>query len=166
MKIQDKDIYHGAALAQIFEYPSFKALGKVDKKYGHYQINHNRRILIKHSSKEEGPWQFTFQDDDCDIIFNDMTSGYETFVCLVCSTTTVCLLDENEFGTIVDISNPEPQWVKVELPPRSRLRVRGSVGELMNPIPNNSFPKKLFESDKDENVEIVIGVLGKFGDVS
>ena len=46
MKIQKMDMFHGAALTQIVEHPSFKALNKADEKYGHYQINHDRRISI------------------------------------------------------------------------------------------------------------------------
>ena len=37
MKIQQKDYFHGAALTQIVEHESFKALNKADSKYGHYK---------------------------------------------------------------------------------------------------------------------------------
>jgi len=47
MKIQHKDLFHGAALTQLVEHNSFKALNKADDKYGHYLVNTDRRLLVK-----------------------------------------------------------------------------------------------------------------------
>lgn len=58
MKIQKKGSNHGVALTQIVEHPSFKALNKADEKFGHYQINHDTRILIRYRSGNS-PWTFT-----------------------------------------------------------------------------------------------------------
>ena len=51
MKICERDLYHGAALTKIVMHESFKALNKATEKYGHYQVNHNARLLTKHSTK-------------------------------------------------------------------------------------------------------------------
>jgi hypothetical protein len=89
MKIQKKDFYHGAALTQIVEHPSFKALNKATNKYGHYQINHDTRILIKHLSKLESPWSFQISEEEINTLVDDISSDQESFLCLVCGETTI-----------------------------------------------------------------------------
>lgn len=48
MKIQDQDLYHGAALTQIVEHASFKALNRGSEKYGHYLVNKDQHVFIKY----------------------------------------------------------------------------------------------------------------------
>ncbi len=144
MKIQNKDLFHGAALTQIVEHPLFTALNKADEKYGHYQINHNKRLLVKHTGKDDSPWSFTLQPDDINTVVADISSDQESFLCLICGKTTVCILSTEEFEQIVDINGATPQWIKVECPPRSGMRVSGSAGTLQSVIAHNEFPKKLF----------------------
>ncbi len=64
MKIQEKDEYHGPALMQIVEHPSFKAINKTDKKYGHYTLNTNRHLFVKYRTRKNSPWQFSFGQDE------------------------------------------------------------------------------------------------------
>lgn len=63
MKIQAKDFFHGAALTQIVEHPSFKALNKASDKYGHCLVNKDIRVFVKYSNTDQ-PWQFTLNPDD------------------------------------------------------------------------------------------------------
>src|SRR5690242_18720262 len=104
MKIQEKDLFHGAALTQIVEHESFKALNKADEKYGHYQVNHDRRLLVKHSKAESNAgtqiWSFTFKPDDIEILIKDVKGGAKIFVCLVCGAVSVCILNQEEISTI------------------------------------------------------------------
>ncbi|RUL82344.1 hypothetical protein [Tautonia sociabilis] len=72
MKIQQKDLFHGAALTQIIEHNSFKALNKVDDKYGHDLVNTDRRLMIKLTETDNPPWQFTFQPDDLQHLRDDI----------------------------------------------------------------------------------------------
>ena len=75
MKIQQKDYYHGAALTQIVEHESFKALNKADVKHGHYKINQNIRLLVKSTTNEESPWSFTANANDLATIKDDINSS-------------------------------------------------------------------------------------------
>ncbi len=145
MKIQEKHLFHGAALAQIVEHPSFKALNKADHRYGHYQINHDRRVVMKHTTKDEAPWQFTFTFDDL-TIWRDSAVQHATFVCLVCGTSTVCLLSEEEFEHVLDTGATDIQWIRVESPAGASMRVRGSRGELSRTVPHKRFPDAIFVS--------------------
>ena len=145
MKIQEKDRYHGSALTQIVEHKSFKALNKADEKYGHYQVNHDRRLLTKYSKATPGPWSFTFQPDDIRTMNDDMRrKDGRTFACLVCGEETVCILDEGELDDLIDRDNVAVQWIRIEVPPAGRMHVRGSKGALERTVAHNSFPDKVF----------------------
>jgi hypothetical protein len=146
MKIQQKHLFHGAALTQIVEDPRFTALNKADEKYGHYQINHNKRLLVKYTANNRSPWSFTLQSDDIDTIMNDIYSEQESFLCLVCGKKTICILTAEEFENLVDANSENAQWIKVESPPNSGMRVSGSEGNILSVIAHNTFPKKLFEN--------------------
>lgn len=61
MKIQEQDRFHGAALTQIVEHKSFKALNRASAKYGHYLVNADRHVFTKYSKATRSPWSFTFQ---------------------------------------------------------------------------------------------------------
>lgn len=143
MKIKQKDLFHGAALTQLTEHPSFKALNKADTKYGHYMVNTDRRLMVKHTEKSSGPWTFTFQPDDLNTLQSDIASGFRTFVVLVCEKVTICLLRESDFLKLIDLNNPAPQWIKVEVP-KASMRVRGSRGSLTHAVAHKNFPDDVF----------------------
>ncbi|MEM8736096.1 MAG: hypothetical protein AAGG44_17840 [Planctomycetota bacterium] len=146
MKIDWKHLYHGAALTQITEHESFKALNKADDKYGHYLVNTDRRLLAKHSEKEESDWSFTFQTSDVAILKGDFDSGFTTFVVLICGAVTICLLDRAQIEQILDIEADFQQWVKVSIPkPRASMWVSGSKGKLTNAVSHKGFPDRVFE---------------------
>ncbi len=143
MKISKKDLFHGAALTQITEHDSFKALNKADSKYGHYLVNTDKRLLVKHSDTVE-PWQFTFQVDDLETLRSDIASGFSTFLVLVCSEFTICLLRKDEFERLIDLRSTGQQWIKVSIP-KASMRVSGSAGSLKHAIKHNGFPHRMFE---------------------
>lgn len=145
MKIQEKDIYHGAAITQIVEHDSFTALNKADEKYGHYIINHDIRIFVKYATGKEGPWSFTFQVDDLKAIKKDFKSDGRTFICLVCGKTTVCLLNKAQIKEAIDLSSEGTQWIRASSPEGKSIRVTGQQGEVTKKIPHNAFPDDLFE---------------------
>lgn len=62
MRIQEQDLYHGAALTQIVESSEFTALNRDPGKYGLYVVNHDRALLVKHAAKprSDGRYAFTF----------------------------------------------------------------------------------------------------------
>lgn len=143
MKIQQKDLFHGAALTQLTEHESFKALNKADTKYGHYMVNTDKRLMVKLTEKASEPWTFTFQPDDLNTLQSDIASGFRTFVVLVCGKATICLLDEVQFMSVIDLNANSAQWIKVEIP-KASMRVRGSTGALKNAIAHKDFPDNVF----------------------
>ena len=57
MKIQEQDLFHGAALTQIIEHAAFTAINRLE--YGLYALNHDRVVLVKHTAKETTEFRFT-----------------------------------------------------------------------------------------------------------
>lgn len=144
MKIQEQDLFHGAALTQIVEHESFKALNRASAKYGHYLVNADRHVFAKYSKAKATPWSFTFQPNDLKAIRNEIVSGNTAFLCLVCGTSTVCALSEEEFRHLIDYSSSATQWVRVEVPAGGSCHVFGSKGNLKRTVPHNFFPGKVF----------------------
>ena len=145
MKIQEKDRIHGAALTQIVEHPSFKALNKADSKYGHYQINNNIRLLMRHRSDFDGPWSFTFTEEDVNTLINDISKDNKSFLCLICGKKYICLLSSSDYEKLFDRLLNKPQSIIIDCPPNSSLHVRNKTKTLSHTIPHNDFPNKLFE---------------------
>ncbi|MCG5541894.1 MULTISPECIES: hypothetical protein [unclassified Halorhodospira] len=145
MKVQDQDIYHGAALTQVVEHESFKALNKGSGRYGHYLVNADCNVFVKYSTHEDGPWIFNFQPDHLEPIRNVLGTESRAFVCLVCGEKTVCALSSEEIQEVINLHAGNPQWVRVQFPSGGSCRVQGSAGTLSRTVPHNSFPNKLFE---------------------
>lgn len=143
MKVQEQDIYHGIALTQLVEHSSFKAVNKTSKTYGLYDLNHDRRLFVKYRSNENEPWSFTFQPAEMKVI--GVPTERDTFVALVCGTTTVCALMLDELEAVLDLSVNGTQWVRVEAPAGASMRVFGPLGRLPRVVPHNSYPQKLFD---------------------
>jgi hypothetical protein len=145
MQIQEKDIFHGAALTQVVEHKSFKALNRATTKYGHYLINSDRALFVKYRKPNKSPWQHTFSEDDVAAIVAEIKKGQLVFLCLVCGTTTVCALDSTEIQSVLDLQADVQQWIRVEIPKGGSCHVSGTKGKLKRAIPHSSFPDKLFK---------------------
>lgn len=144
MKIQQKDYYHGAALTQIVEHESFKALNKADAKYGHYKINHDIRLMVKIATSDNDTWQFTANSNDLTIIREGINADDKFFMCLVCGLNTVCLLDSDQVQQLIDVTSDDQQWLKVTAKDGGSLWAKSRIAELSRAIPHNAFPEKLF----------------------
>jgi hypothetical protein len=146
MKIQDKDIYYGVVLSQLAEYPTFTSINKVNCKDGFYQINDDKRILIKYSTADS-EWKFTISKDDIERIDFDM------FFVLVCGLDTICLLNSDDIIEIVDKESEASQWISISYPLGGQMRVKGSLGELSHVVAHNAFPKDIigFSSNEEKH---------------
>lgn len=144
MKIQEKDVYHGAALTQIVEHPSFKALNQASTKYGHYLVNTDRQVFVKYRKAKSSPWTFTLQPAEVSALASAIAAPHKVFLCLVCGNTTVCALTATEIQTLVDTQSKGQQWVRVDAPKNKSCRVSGTQGRLKKTVPHKSFPDKVF----------------------
>ena len=90
MKIDDDHLYHGSALLQITEHPTFTAINSIEvlgqRSRSAYRINDNIGIFLKYASKpskiREYPFTFTSKHlKELAVIDDKMAS---TFIALVC----------------------------------------------------------------------------------
>ncbi len=145
MAIRDLDLYHGAALTKIVEHKSFKALNKGSERYGHYLINADCHLFVKYATNGSSPWHFTFTDEHLDGIRNVVAANADIFIALVCGRTTICLLREEDFRSVLDVDSTQTQSVKVEVPPNKGCRVSGTMGRLKRVVAHNAYPVELFD---------------------
>jgi len=145
MKVQEQDIYHGAALSQIVRHQSFKALNSGSSKQGHYLINSDRHVLVKYRTNSGPTWQFTFKPDEVAAIKKMAKKSQSVFLCLVCGQDTLCALNFDEIKILLSGTPDEQQSITIEAPASKSLRVRGSNGDLPRTVAHNAFPQKLFE---------------------
>jgi len=144
VKVQQQDLFHGAALTQIVEHPSFKALNRASAKYGHYLVNTDREVFVKYRTSGKGPWQFTLQPDELAALSSALASTHRVFLSLVCGPVTVCTVGDHEITKLVDVRSKSPQWIKVDVPPRKSCRVSGSQGRLTHTVAHRAFPEVIF----------------------
>lgn len=70
MRINEDHLYHGAALTQIAEYPTFKAINAFsangEKSRSAFTVNHDTGVYLKYASKpnSSGEYVFTFSADN------------------------------------------------------------------------------------------------------
>jgi len=144
MKIQEQDVYHGPALMQIVEHPSFKALNRASKRYGHYLVNTDRQVFTKYRKVKSSPWQFVFAPEELSTLSRALSGPDHVYVCLVCGHLTVCALSGDELQQLVDLAARSPQSIRVDVPSGGSCHVSGSKGRLKRTVPHNSFPNKIF----------------------
>lgn len=156
MKIQDQDVYYGAVLQQIAEYPVFTSINRVTEKPGLYLVNDTKRMLIKYS-RENGPsWTFKFTPDDL-----QMGEGYEYYVALNCGNRSVCMLSEWDLHKVLDANAKASQMVRVWFSDNSSIRVSGPQGQFPNTIAHNAFPASMLGRVRPEQEQYAMPPLSR-----
>jgi hypothetical protein len=145
VRIQVQDTFHGAALTQIVEHPSFKALNRVPGgKYGHYEINNRARLFIKYANTMGPDFRFTLSPDDMAWIrFVDEDHTYEVFVVLVCGHDSICAVNVEELDAVLATDETKSQQIWVRSEPSKSMRFGGPNGALSRTIPHSRFPGDL-----------------------
>ncbi|AIO70487.1 hypothetical protein [Burkholderia oklahomensis] len=146
MKIQEKDFYHGAALTQITEHPSFKALNTAGSgHYGHYLINADRHVFVKYRTGNGRSWNHVFSIGELNTLRAIFAKQKFVWHALVCGDLTVCLLSKDDVERLIDVQDQEQQRIKVDVPQNGSCHVSGTLGELPHVVRHNDFPARLFQ---------------------
>ena len=144
MKIQQQDLFHGAALTQIVEAPNFKALNKAaDSKYGHYVLNNDTRFFVKYSTARGPIFRFSLSPGDATAIRQDEDSGHRVFLVLVCGKSTVCPVASTDLWIVADRTPGGIQQLWVEANAGKSMRFGKGDAMLSHTIPHNAFPAAL-----------------------
>lgn len=119
----------------------------------HFRVNQEAYVLAKYSTAEGERWQFTFRSQDMTLLAEDRTrAGFfaERYVALRCGFDGVCLLQANEWESLLQTDRPDtPQTIRVRRPEACQMSVRGPRGtRLHRKIPKNRFPTMLTEPSR------------------
>ncbi len=144
MKVVDKELYLGAALAQIIECTGFTSIQKASATLGHYEVNAARRLLVRYTKSERGPWYFTFRPRDVRLMQKEMSNGAPFFLGLVCGNTATCLLTADQLTQVLDLAVADTQSIRVHTRHGASLTVSGSGGALDGKVTHHAFPSALF----------------------
>ena len=107
MRINEDHLYHGAALTQIAEYPTFKAINAFEPKKGEksrsaFSVNHDTGVYLEYATSPTPAFKeyvFTFNEANLDELAA-LKKHYDmrVFIVLVCRTAKeICVLTLAEF---------------------------------------------------------------------
>jgi hypothetical protein len=164
MKIHDDHLYHGAALIQIAEHPTFKAInslkiGNTESRVA-YAINGDIAVYLKYASRPVGGYKeyvFSFSEDQLTELDSIADVKPKTHVVLVCvKDREVCLLSYAELKVLRELREKdrgraeESLQVMVTAPANKSLRVyvnaAGTKGKNLGErvVSRRNFPEKIF----------------------
>jgi hypothetical protein len=164
MKINDDHMYHGAALTQIAEHPTFKAVNSfwLNGKKSHcaFRINDTTGIYIKYAGTPHGSageYTFTLAKTHTDELATLRQHCTKVFVVLVCiKAKEICVISYGQFIELISLrteirGHHEDQYqLLVTAPPSKQFRVYvnrpGRKGIMMGQqlVRRNAFPELLF----------------------
>jgi hypothetical protein len=164
MKINDDHMYHGAALTQIAEHPTFKAINAFwsngKKSSCAFRINDTTGIYIKYAGLPRGSaneYIFTFTHAHLEELKKLREHCPSVFAVLVCiGAKAICALSYGQIAGFVDLrrdskGGEEDQYqIIVTVPPNKQFRAyinkpnrKGvAMGETL--VARNAFPEVLF----------------------
>lgn len=165
MKIHDDHLFHGSALIQIAEHPSFKAINalKIGGKTVRvaYRINDDVAVYCKYATKPVGAaaeYLFTFHKDHIADLKKICAAVPNAFVALVCvRDREICSVPCSEILEMIELREVElghsedSVGVLVTAPQNKSLRVYvnvpGKKGLILGKakiVSRNAFPSNLF----------------------
>ncbi len=167
MKIDVKDLYHGAALAQIAEFPTFKAINSFELPDGEksrcaFSVNHDTGVYLKYGSNPSRSFKeysFVFTEANLEEL-SALKARYDArvFVVLVCvRAKEICILslaelEEKRTERARENGGEESQYVLLVAAQQGKsFRVymnepgvrRRSLTQTV--VSRNAFPRLIFE---------------------
>ena len=167
MKINDDHMYHGAALTQIAEHPTFKAINAFwlqgKKSSCAFRINDTTGIYVKYAQSPHGAakeYTFTFTKPNLEELAKLRENCTRVFTVLVCiDAKEVCVLSYGQLLKFIELRSDElgeredQYQVLVTARPNKQFRAYvnkpGRRGVLMGEqlVRRNAFPELLFVED-------------------
>ncbi len=150
MKIIDREILYGAALAKITEHASFKSLKRGSAKGDHLihiVVNSKIHVIILLFDKEDR--EIEISRDDEQSIKNVCEKSEEVRLVIVCRDRNApygfALPKEMLQDLLGSLTYGDRAIRIVGVTPTGMLKVRGNRRELRPPVKGNSFPYLIFE---------------------
>jgi hypothetical protein len=166
MRINDDHLYHGAALTQIAEFPTFKAINAFsangEKSRSAFIVNHDTGIYLKYATSPTKRWKeyvFTFTETHLAELEALKSHHARVFIVLVCrKAKEICVLTLDEFEKHRALREKakgakEPHYqILVTVPKGKSFRVYmnapGQKKTMLKDqkVPRSDFPKLIFET--------------------
>ena len=164
MRIHEDHLYHGAALTQIAEFPTFKAINAFsaggEKSRSAFIVNHDTGIYLKYATSPTKRWKqyvFTFTTPHLEEIAALKAHHARVFIVLVCrKAKEICVLTIDEFEKHRALREKakgatEPHYqILVTVPSGKSFRVymnapgRKKTMLKEQKVARNEFPKSIF----------------------
>jgi hypothetical protein len=164
MKINDDHMYHGAALTQIAEHPTFKAVNAFwldgKKSQAAFRVNDGTGIFVKYASVPHGTareYVFTFSSEHLTELATLREHCTQVFVVLVCiKIKEICVISYGQLTKLISLRKKmkgmdEGQYqILVTAPANKQFRVyvnrpgRKGVMAGAQLVRRNAFPEMLF----------------------
>lgn len=137
--IHEFEKYHGVALRQlVVEAGELGVLIRAEDPRGRlnsFVVNDRVGLHIKHSSKRLPPWQFTFDDENCQELHHLGGHAAQIWIALVCGPDGVVCLTHQEFLSMNSEECEATAFIRIDRDKRAMYRVRGSEGALCGAKP-------------------------------
>lgn len=134
----------GAVLRRSIKDGAVQKIAEADDHPGHFIVDENKHVLVKHAQSSPSTWRFTFSPQLIETFVTLQSAAGlfgGTYLWLVCDHEAVCELGVDEWSAVLNIDSPEgQQTIRVSRPPGHSFAVTGSAGNLAHSVPANRFP--------------------------
>jgi hypothetical protein len=165
MKINQDHLFHGAALTQVAEHPTFKAINEMSpggvRSRCAFRINADIYLYLKYATKPKGPFKefiFTFNRASLDELQALVAPGHKIFIVLICvQAAQICCItydkflaliaqrrakkgaDEAAYSILVTLPAGKSFRIYMNAPGRKKKMLKEKI------VPRDDFPNILFE---------------------
>ena len=165
MKINKDHLYHGAALTQVAEHPTFKAINELSlqgvRSRCAFLVNTDIGLYLKYATEPKGPFDefiFTFHKSHLDELQAIKARSKKLFICLICvSASHICCITYETLLELIALRKQEKgadersYTILVTVPPSKRFRIymnapgrrKVLIGQRI--VPRDDFPNVVFQ---------------------
>lgn len=102
----------GAVLRRSIKDGVVQKIAEADDHPGHFIVDENKHVLVKHAQSTSSTWRFTFSPEVVETLVSlqgaaGLFGG--TYLWLVCDNESVCELGVDEWSTVLNVDSPEIQ---------------------------------------------------------
>lgn len=141
--IDKADFYHGAALATAFNDSRCIDIARCTPGY---LVNDSVLALLKYTTKNGSPWQFTFSAEDVTRLQHCPDGVDRVVMVLVCGGDGICTISAE---TALLLLEGAPGGIGVRRKFHGWYRVSGPAGRLEKKVALKRWPQILFEGEED-----------------
>lgn len=143
--IDKADFYHGAALAMALDDSRCKDVAKCPPGY---LVNDDVLAIVKYTTKNHSPWQFTFSTEDIARLQHCPDGVDRVVLALVCAGDGICAISAEAACALLEDA---AAWISVKRKFRGWYGVSGPAGRLETKVAIKRWPEILFQDEEDSD---------------